>query len=170
MPPQQPPEIPPVTSEAIAEQAKIEIKPGEAHPPAASGQAMPAPDKAAPFAEHEAPAEQKSAPAVATSAPAAEKPVPAAEHIAPAAEAPKAAAPKQVPAAAVAAPTKGEPAAVSVEARRDSDGLRVTFSFIAPTRAAMFRRADTVWLVFDRTDAIDVDAIRAKGGAIIGDV
>jgi hypothetical protein len=96
--------------------------------------------------------------------------VPAAEHIAPAAEAPKAAAPKQVPAAAVAAPTKGEPAAVSVEARRDSDGLRVTFSFIAPTPAAMFRRADTVWLVFDRTDAIDVDAIRAKGGAIIGDV
>src|SRR6478609_5681615 len=94
MPPQQPAEIPPVTSEAIAEQAKIEIKPGEAHPPAASGQAMPAP----PYAEHEAPAEQKSAPAAATSAPAAEKPVPAAEHIAPAAEAPKAAAPKQVPA------------------------------------------------------------------------
>src|SRR6478609_8702323 len=170
MPPQQPAEIPPVTSEAIAEQAKIEIKPGEAHPPAASGQAMPAPDKAAPFAEHEAPAEQKSAPAAATSAPAAEKPVPAAEQIAPAAEAPKAAAPEQVPAAAVAAATKGEPAAASVEARRDSDGLRVTFSFTAPTPAAMFRRADTVWLVFDRSGAIDVDAIRAKGGAIIGDV
>src|SRR4029079_5226430 len=145
MPPQQPPEIPPVTSEAIAEQAKIEIKPGEAHPPAASGQAMPAPDKAAPFAEHEAPAEQKSAPAAATSAPAAEQPVPAAEPIAPggeapkgaqqtpcpAAEAPKAAAPKQVPAAAVVVPTKSEPAAASVEARRDSDGLRVTFSFTA---------------------------------------
>jgi hypothetical protein len=170
MPPQQPAEIPPVTSEAIAEQAKIEIKPGEAHPPAASGQAMPASDKAAPFAEHEAPAEQKSAPAAATSAPAAEKPVPAAEQIAPAAEAPKAAAPEQVPAAAVAAATKGEPAAASVEARRDSDGLRVTFSFTAPTPAAMFRRADTVWLVFDRSGAIDVDAIRAKGGAIIGDV
>ena len=58
----------------------------------------------------------------------------------------------------------------SVEARRDSDGLRVTFSFAAPTPAALFRRADTVWLVFDQTAPIDVEPIRAKGGSIIGDV
>jgi hypothetical protein len=197
MPPQQPAELPPVTSEAIAEQAKIEIRPGEAHPPAASGQAAPASDKAAPLAEHEAPAAEKSAAVAEKSAPAAEKAAPAAGTAlernaaasekaapadaakaaqasestrAPAAEAPKAAAPKQVPAAAAAGPTKGEPAAASVEARRDSDGLRVTFSFAAPTPAAMFRRADTVWLVFDRTGGIDVEAIRAKGGSIIGDV
>ena len=54
--------------------------------------------------------------------------------------------------------------------RRDSDGLRVTFSFAAPTPAALFRRADTVWLVFDHTKPIDIEPIRAKGGAIIGDV
>ena len=68
------------------------------------------------------------------------------------------------------APKKAEAPAASVEARRDSDGLRVTFAFTAPTPAAMFRRADTVWLVFDQTGPIDVEPIRAKGGAIIGDV
>ncbi|MBR1212371.1 tetratricopeptide repeat protein [Bradyrhizobium sp. JYMT SZCCT0180] len=84
-------------------------------------------------------------------------------------ETPKPAAPKKA-AAAVEAPKKAEPAVASVEARRDSDGLRVMFSFAAPTPAAMFRRADTVWLVFDQTGPIDVEQIRAKGGAIIGDV
>ena len=62
------------------------------------------------------------------------------------------------------------PKAATVEARRDSDGLRVTFTFTTPTPAAMFRRADTVWLVFDKTGSIDLDPIRAKAGAIIGDV
>src|SRR5437762_3190339 len=60
--------------------------------------------------------------------------------------------------------------AATVEARRDSDGLRVTFSFATPTPAALFRRADTVWLVFDHAKPIDIEPIRAKGGAVIGDV
>ena len=68
------------------------------------------------------------------------------------------------------APKKAEAHAASVEAMRDSDGLRVTFAFAAPTPAALFRRADTVWLVFDQTGPIDVEPIRAKGSAIIGDV
>ena len=46
----------------------------------------------------------------------------------------------------------------------------MTFSFAAPTPAALFRRADTVWLVFDHAKPIDIEPIRAKGGAIIGDV
>ena len=46
----------------------------------------------------------------------------------------------------------------------------MTFSFAAPTPAALFRRADTVWLVFDHPKPIDVEPIRAKGGAVIGDV
>jgi hypothetical protein len=194
MPPQQPPEIPPVTSEVIAEQARIEIKPREANQPTAPEQA--APEKAQtekmPVAEYAAPAVEKpasatehaapaaeTAPAVQKTAAAAEKAAPAeapkalqpseATH-APAMETPRPAAPQQAPAAAASAPKKAEPDAASVEARRDSDALRVTFSFAAPTPAAMFRRADTVWLVFDRTGPIDVEAIRAKGGAIIGDV
>ena len=53
---------------------------------------------------------------------------------------------------------------------RDSDGLRLTFSFAAADAGGLFRRADTVWLVFDTTKPLDIEPIRAKGGAIIGEV
>ena len=43
-------------------------------------------------------------------------------------------------------------------------------SFAQATPAALFRRADAVWLVFDSTKPLDVEPIRAKGGALIGDV
>jgi tetratricopeptide (TPR) repeat protein len=75
------------------------------------------------------------------------------------------------------APVETKPAAAeqvdstaSVEAMRDSEGLRLTFSFAGPTPAASFRRGDTVWLVFDSTAALDLAPIRAKGGAIVGEV
>jgi tetratricopeptide (TPR) repeat protein len=58
----------------------------------------------------------------------------------------------------------------AVSARRDSDGLRLTFSFAAATPAALFRRADTLWLVFDSTKPIDIGPIRSKGGAVIAEV
>ena len=38
------------------------------------------------------------------------------------------------------------------------------------TPAALFRRADTVWLVFDSVKPIDVEPIRSKGGSIIAEV
>jgi len=53
---------------------------------------------------------------------------------------------------------------------RTSEGLSLTFSFAAPTPAALFRRADAVWLVFDSAKPIDVEPIRSKGGSIISDV
>ena len=180
-----PAEIPPVTSETIAKQAKIEIKPAQVtEAPATAEAATPAAEKVAPAdappaAEKMAAASEQASPAAIETA----KTAPPAEHghAAPA-EPAKAAAPEQAtPATAPskqAAPTVSSPppeAAVkdktaTVQARRDSDGLRVTFSFAAPTPAALFRRADTVWLVFDQTSPIDVEPIRAKGGAIIGDV
>src|SRR6202048_1936704 len=58
----------------------------------------------------------------------------------------------------------------AVDARRSSDGLSLTFSFAAATPAALFRRADTVWLVFDSVRPIDIEPIRSKGGSIIADV
>src|SRR5260370_27172723 len=58
----------------------------------------------------------------------------------------------------------------AVVARRDSDGLRLMFSFAAATPAALFRRADTVWLVFDSTKPLDIEPIRSKAGAVIADV
>ena len=55
-------------------------------------------------------------------------------------------------------------------AMRTSEGLNLTFSFAAPTPAALFRRADAVWLVFNSAKPIDVEPIRSKGGSIISDV
>lgn len=198
----EPAPLTPVTSEEIAEQANIEIKPGQP----ATEAAAPASEHAAPVAEQAAPAAEKvaAAPEKMTQVPApakeavketakpaepaepmhavetpklapakpAKEPVKAAAAEAPKteiakSETPKAEAPKKVT-SEPAAPSG--PKAATVEAQRDSDGLRATFSFASPTPAAMFRRADTVWLVFDRTGSIDLEPIRAKAGAIIGDV
>jgi tetratricopeptide (TPR) repeat protein len=71
--------------------------------------------------------------------------------------------------------TASEPAAEiradgGVDAKRIGDGLSLTFSFAAATPAALFRRADMVWLLFDTTRPIDIEPIRSKGGLIIADV
>jgi tetratricopeptide (TPR) repeat protein len=81
-------------------------------------------------------------------------------------------APPKMPLAAPAPPTeiKSDANSVGVSARRDSDGLRLIFSFPAATPAALFRRADTVWLLFDSTKPIDVEPLRGQGGSVIADV
>ena len=214
--------IAPVTSESIAQQAKIEIKseqpkseqpkseqskaePAKSEQPkseqvkseqvqsepvkpewAGTEQPAPAPAKseqprselpnselpkiaAAPPAEVEkaaVPAAPREGSA-ATEPSDAPKPAPAAAA-APAMEAPKPAAAPSPPAEARAGAKSA--ASSAVEAQRDSDGLRVTFSFPGATPAALFRRADTVWMVFDTPEAIDVDPIRAKAGSLISDV
>ena len=194
-----PPQIAPVTSEGFAEQAKIEIKPEQAAKEAAEKAApaekmQPVAEKPQPAAERVAAAEEKHPPAAEAAAPVQEtakaehltevaaeapKPAPAAkEATANEAPAPAVETPRKMEPAASPAPAESKPAAkaattdkaASVEAQRDSDGLRVTFSFAAPTPAALFRRADTVWMVFDTSAPIDIDPIRAKGGAIVGDV
>jgi hypothetical protein len=181
LPMQQPADIPPATSEMIAEQAKIEIKPAAA-PDVPAAEAAPVVEKVAPVAEMAAPVGEKvAAPEKPPAPPEAARIAQPVEQVPPAsAEAPKPATPKQA-ATPVEPPKKGAPVAsdptpdngakaATVEARRDSDGLRVTFSFGTPTPAALFRRADTVWLVFDHTSPIDIEPIRNKGGAIMGDV
>jgi tetratricopeptide (TPR) repeat protein len=137
--------IVPPTSETIAEQANIEVKPGSAP------KARPEPETAAP-----------ARPSKETAAQAAEAP----------AKTPMA---EVAPKVAVAAPeplpeAKAGDGAAPVDAQRDSDGLRLKFSFATATPAALFRRADTVWLVFDSIKPIDVEPIRSKGGAVIADV
>ena len=67
------------------------------------------------------------------------------------------------------AETRAGDSAAAVDAKRDSGGLRLTFSFAAATPAALFRRADTVWLVFDSTRPIDIEPLRSRGGAVIAD-
>jgi hypothetical protein len=79
--------------------------------------------------------------------------------------------PDEPPAAGAAgdAPSVAD-AARSVEATRTSDGLDLSFFFAAPTPAALFRRADTVWMVFDSQTPIDLEPIRNKGSSIISEV
>ena len=141
-------EIAPPTSELIAQQANIEIKPDQAPamPPAVE---PPKPESSS--SEMPAPL---SEPPPKTRLAASEPP--------PAVQLPPALKPPPAMAAA--------DSDASVSARRDSDGLRLMFSFATATPAAMFRRADTVWLVFDSTSPIDVEPIRSKGGSIIADV
>ena len=136
-------EIVPPMSETIAKQANIEIKPAAALKPS------PAPDASKP----EPPAKEIAAAAMEPAKPITlAKPEPAAETISP--------------------PVAAKPAdsAASVSAIRTSEGLNLTFSFAAATPAALFRRADTVWLVFDSDKPIDVEPIRSKGGSIVADV
>jgi len=183
-------EITPPTSETIAREAKIDVKPdvkSEAKPEAPATMPIteaPKPPPAVAVPVTEAPH--------ATDAPK-EAAVPTKEAAVPAKPAPPAVAeaPKQVAAEAAKEPVRDVPKEIakpaakpapaeaqsapsasvaSVDARRDSDGLRVTFPFAVTTPAAAFRRGDTVWLVFDSPKPIDVEPIRARGGAMIGEV
>lgn len=159
--------ITPPTSETIAREAKIEVKPevkSEAKPEASAPMPpaearKPAPAVAMPVTEAphavEAP---KDVPKQATKEATKEVVEEAAKELV-----------KDVPKVAEAQAAPPPPAA-SVDARRDSDGLRVTFPIPVATPAAAFRRGDTVWLVFDSPKPIDVEAIRTRGGAMIGEV
>jgi tetratricopeptide (TPR) repeat protein len=152
------------TSEAIAKQANIEIKPGAAAkmPPAAETPMSPPPSDPPPAKEMAA-KETTVNETAAKETPVKETP---AKETAPAAAVP----PKAMSASEAPAAAKAGSGAASVHARRDSDGLRLMFSFASATPAALFRRADTVWLVFDATKPLDIEPIRSNGGSIIADV
>ncbi|MGJ4994856.1 tetratricopeptide repeat protein [Bradyrhizobium sp. HKCCYLS3077] len=176
------PEIVPPTSETIAKEMKPEPKPAIAAPatepaqPAAA--AAPANAEAAPEAKAEPmkaepmkaepmkaepvkaePAKSEAAKAEPASMEAAKVETAKPEIAKPQATRPEASKPVE----------KAANGAATLEALRDSDGLRLTFGFGQVTPAALFRRGDTVWMVFDTTRPLDVEPIRAKGGAIVGE-
>jgi tetratricopeptide (TPR) repeat protein len=161
-------EITPPTSETVAREAAIEVKPEAASAPVAEAPkpAPAAPEPVAAEAPHATEAPKAAPPASEASVPVA-PPKPVAPMVA---EAPKEAMKEAAKPAAEAPAQPNPPPAAGVDARRDSDGLRVTFPLSVATPAAAFRRGDTVWLVFDTQKAIDVEPIRAKGGAMIGEV
>ncbi|MGB3446997.1 MAG: tetratricopeptide repeat protein, partial [Xanthobacteraceae bacterium] len=74
--------------------------------------------------------------------------------------------PAALPAASPATTAENVP----VQVQRNSDGVRLNFAFDAATPAALFRRADAVWLVFDSAQALDLDAIRRDAKSVVGDV
>ena len=57
-----------------------------------------------------------------------------------------------------------------IDVKRSSDALRLTFTFPDAVPAAVFRRADVIWLLLDWRTPIDLAPIRKEGGALIGDV
>lgn len=139
-PPQRSGEIVPPTSETVAQEAKLEAKPEPAMKPPV---AAPTPVASAP-----APAIAKDTPAPIAAAP-----------------------PPKIVLASAEPPREIKPVAVDrVEANRNSDGLRLTFSFAAAAPAALFRRADVVWLIFDSAKPVDLEPIRREAGSVIGDV
>jgi tetratricopeptide (TPR) repeat protein/outer membrane biosynthesis protein TonB len=157
-----------MTLETSAQQASVEAK-SESSPASKTEVMSDSKPEPKPESKAESKAESKPEPATKPSpAPQAQMPAsPPAEAPAPAAEAAN-----KMPPAASAPPPETKPAAgaATVAARRDSDGLRLMFSFAAATPAALFRRADTVWLLFDTAKPIDIEPIRSKGGSIVAEV
>ncbi len=65
--------------------------------------------------------------------------------------------PQQAPAAK--SPPRDPNRPVIAELRRHGDSLRLLFPFAVPTPAAIFQRADTLWLVFDTAAKLDVGVL-----------
>lgn len=58
-------------------------------------------------------------------------------------------------------------AAFAAELGRQGDNVRLSFPFSKPTPAAIFRRAGTLWLVFDSKDKIDLGELNADTSGTI---
>jgi hypothetical protein len=56
---------------------------------------------------------------------------------------------------------------VAVELARQGANLILSFSFLAPTAAAVFQRADSLWIVFDSKAAIDLSALDGEASRTI---
>jgi tetratricopeptide (TPR) repeat protein len=132
--------------------------------PAASPAAVsePQPRAAAPPAPRAAapPTREATEPAAPTPAPA-QAALPRAAAVQPAPPAPRATAPSEADA---------KSKSVKAELRRADKSVRILFPFVAATPAAVFRRADVMWLVFDTETAVDVDALRKQSNGMIRQV
>jgi len=56
---------------------------------------------------------------------------------------------------------------VAVELVRQGANLKLSFPFMAPTAASVFQRADTLWIVFDSQDSIDLSALEGEASRTI---
>ena len=156
---------------AAAPEAAPASPPAPAAQPAPRDRALPAVSPAAtPAAVAEnAPNADAATPRAAATPPAATPPAATPLAVAP----PAVAAPAPSPAAAAPPPAseaenapRARGATVEVVLKRQGDGLTLSFPFAAPTPAAMFRRADTLWLVFDTDATIGLAALGERSRAI----
>lgn len=169
-------EIVPPTSEQFAKQMAQEAKPAEVKP--AETRAADAKTSEAQQQPDAKPAEAKAADVKpADPRPADEKPPVIAEAKPQAPAKPEISAPPSMPASAPPAPQKGQQAdapmasaaGIVVDARLTSDEFRLTFPFSEPTPAAVFRRSDSIWLIFDTSRTIDASAIKREGSWLVAD-
>ncbi len=72
--------------------------------------------------------------------------------------------------AAQAARQAQAPAPIVARLNRQADAVQLAFPFREATPAAVFRRADTLWLVFDSAAPIDVAQIRGGAPDTVGDI
>ncbi|HKA81996.1 MAG TPA: tetratricopeptide repeat protein [Xanthobacteraceae bacterium] len=72
-----------------------------------------------------------------------------------------------VPAAAPATGADSGKALVRVALKRQGDNVNLTFPFAGLTPAAVFSRADTLWLVFDTPAEIVIDSLESDGTGTI---
>jgi tetratricopeptide (TPR) repeat protein len=143
-------------------------------PPPAAAQAAPlqspadkpaaAPKVEAQIATPEAP------PQPAPSADAAKAVPPAAAPAPPAVQRDAAAGPDKAPANAAPPPrprTANTEGRVAAELTRQGANLKLSFSFTTATAAAVFNRADTLWIVFDSNADIDLSALDGEASRTI---
>lgn len=79
--------------------------------------------------------------------------------------------PERQPAAAIPPALDGGPQdgarTVAAQMTRQADGVTLTFPFAAQTPAAIFRRAGTLWMVFDTRGTIELPDLGAESGGLI---
>jgi len=149
--------VPPVAAPLAAAQAAPPLAAAQAAPPppaALSAQKpIATPKTEAQTAASKVPPQSAAAADAAKAAPPATTPQPAAPQRSATAAAPDAA-PQR--ATARGGDTGGK---VAVELARQGANLKLSFPFMAPTAAAIFHRADMLWIVFDSNADIDLSAL-----------
>ncbi len=171
----------PAAPPAPAAAAPAMPAPASASPPVAASSAPPATPAAAPVAPPTQPVATPARPAAApaqsvaapspSAAPAQPQPAPPPASAQSNTDAPTLAAapPAAADQPAVAPTDPPDPnGPVVVALSRQGDNLKLTFPFAAPTPAAVFRRADTLWLVFDSAAKIDLAALAKNVGRRLG--
>jgi len=130
-----------------------------ASPPPAAAQSQSLTPQPAPVAVAEpAPPKVESVPPEAEPAPKiAEPPPPAAEAAAPPPMPPPKPAPANTPAPDPKAP-------VRAEVHKSASNMRIEFPFTTTTPAAVFRRGDMLWLVFDSPATVDLTGLTRDAG------
>lgn len=168
------------TTQAPEHEAEPSAQPQPAkpqqRPPEAPAQQPPQQQAAQPPVQQQPPLQQQPAPqASAPAPPMADQPKPAPAENQPAADARPQSTPPQSrpPHSAPRAAASNEPglpgnsgASVRAAVKRDGENLSIVFPFAGPTPAAVFRRADTVWMVFDTEATVAISALTAEAKTI----